>query len=725
MDIQLKGNMDGVETAQEIRTRLGVPVVYLTAYASEKTVERAKISNPYGYIIKPFTEIELRTNLEIALHKHEMEKSLQESEERFRKIFEESPLGIAFTDMNLRFIRVNAALCRMLGYTREQFKHLTFSKITHPMHHEGDGDALEKLVSGEIESHRAEKLFLKRNLGFLWANVTISLTRDENGSPLNYIATVEDINERKQYERERDAIVTLAGALRSAENQKEMLPIILEQATTLLQADRAALAMLDMDSGDLVFEAGCGIASSITGKRLPPGSGVSWQIMETGQPYMSNKAQSDPDAVWFIEPAPHASAAVPLVSGDKPIGVFWIGQNAPLAEGDVRILTVIGEIAANAIQRSTLHEKVRHQLEHMQALRTIDRAITSDLELPATLDIIVNQIISQLNVDAADVLILDPSTQTLEYEAGLGFRSDVLVHSKVKVGEDIAGRCIARRRIMHVTNFVNEPGSKRSRQLADEGFAEYYCAPLISKDKVKGVLELYRCNPCKADREWMDYLDALATQLTIAIDDAQNTIALQRSNLEMKIAYDDTIEGWARAMELRDVETVGHSQRVTDLSIILAVEMGIRGDDLVHIRRGALLHDIGKMGIPDKILFKPGPLTEEEWQVMHRHPKYGYEMLNPIEFLRPSLDIILYHHEKWDSTGYPRGLSCKEIPLAARLFAIIDVWDALLSKRPYRKAWSEKKVYAHIQEQSGKHFDPLVVEAFLHTLTKVEISRNT
>jgi putative two-component system response regulator len=191
----------------------------------------------------------------------------------------------------------------------------------------------------------------------------------------------------------------------------------------------------------------------------------------------------------------------------------------------------------------------------------------------------------------------------------------------------------------------------------------------------------------------------------------------QQTNLEaahnqLVTAYDATIEGWSRAMDLRDRETEGRTKRVTEMTLSLARLMKIGDDQLLHIRRGALLHDLGKLGIPDSILHKPGPLTQQEWIIMRTHPQLAVEMLSPIEYLRPSLDIPHYHHEKWDGTGYPYGLKGSEIPSAARMFAVVDVWDALRSNRPYRPAWDQEKTLAYILEQSGKHFEPEVVEAF-------------
>jgi putative nucleotidyltransferase with HDIG domain len=202
----------------------------------------------------------------------------------------------------------------------------------------------------------------------------------------------------------------------------------------------------------------------------------------------------------------------------------------------------------------------------------------------------------------------------------------------------------------------------------------------------------------------------------VAVDNAALFDELQRANADLRMAYDTTLEGWSRALDLRDRDTEGHTRRVAELTVRLARAVGVREADLVHIWRGALLHDIGKIGIPDSILHKPGPLTDEEWEVMRRHPVYAYELLSPIEFLRPALEIPYSHHERWDGTGYPRGLRGEQIPLSARIFAVVDVYDALTSERPYRSAWPPGRALAYIREQAGTQFDPRVVEAFVHLM---------
>ena len=254
--------------------------------------------------------------------------------------------------------------------------------------------------------------------------------------------------------------------------------------------------------------------------------------------------------------------------------------------------------------------------------------------------------------------------------------------------------------------------------LKEEGFVEYLGVPLIAKGAVKGLLEIFNRSPLATDKSWENFLTTLAGQAAIAIDNIEMFDSLQKSNNDLTLAYEENIEGWSRTLDLRDKETEGHTQRVTEITLRLAKALGLSGEELVHIRRGALLHDIGKMGIPDNILLKPGSLSEDEWQIMRLHPDYAFELLSPINFLKPALDIPYCHHEKWDGSGYPRGLKGEQIPLAARIFSVVDVWDALCSDRPYRAAWPESQAVEYICEQVGSHFDPSIVEAFInHYLT--------
>jgi HD-GYP domain-containing protein (c-di-GMP phosphodiesterase class II) len=426
----------------------------------------------------------------------------------------------------------------------------------------------------------------------------------------------------------------------------------------------------------------------------------------------------NPDYVPNWEKA-RSELIVPLKLGDEVIGALDVQSPKPNAfhADDERLMIIFAERAALGLERARLHEQTTRQLEKLEALRTIDLAISNSLNVRLTLNIVLEQVIKQLEVDAASVLLIKSEHGRLEFVAGRGFRTHGIESSSVRLGEGIAGRAALERSVIYIANLNNlEEILPRRKIFEDEKFVSYFGVPLITKGVIKGMLEIYHRSEMKPNMEWLNFLDGLGWQTSIAIDNALMFENMQRSNFDLAQAYDATIEGWSRALDLRDKETEGHTQRVTEMTIKLARAMNIHEDQLIHIRRGSLLHDIGKMGVPDKILLKEGPLTEEEWEIMRRHPKFAFELLSPISYLQQALAIPYCHHEKWDGTGYPRGLSGMEIPLEARLFAVVDVWDAITSDRPYRKKWSATKAIEYIRENSGIHFDRQVVEIFLKTI---------
>jgi response regulator RpfG family c-di-GMP phosphodiesterase len=387
-------------------------------------------------------------------------------------------------------------------------------------------------------------------------------------------------------------------------------------------------------------------------------------------------------------------------------------------------------IAEEREQRQHAEEYTRRQLQRLTLLHDIDINIAANLQPDTVLDTLVTLLHERLHMSAA-VLLLNPASGLLEYAASQGFQHTDFSSTAAQPGEILAVHAAHSRslaaipdracwtgqpatfqaapRHMPYTSASHHASAACSHTLAlmqRENLASCYAVPLIARGEVKGVLELFHQTPLTPDQDWLNFLETLAGQAAIALDNAELFANLQQS-------YEATLEGWVKALDLRDKETEGHSQRVTEMTVQLARALGLEAATIEHMRRGALLHDIGKLGIPDSILLKPGKLTEDEWAIMRTHPTLAYQWLAPIRYLRPALDIPHYHHEKWDGSGYPHGLQGQDIPLAARIFAVIDVWDALSSDRPYRKAWPEERVYAHLREQAGSHFDPQVVEVFL------------
>lgn len=393
--------------------------------------------------------------------------------------------------------------------------------------------------------------------------------------------------------------------------------------------------------------------------------------------------------------------------------VKWVrevGSSSTIVHGSDQLLEgFITDITDWKVAEETIQRQVRR----FQALRAIDTAITAGPDLQFTLGVLLEQIMVQLDVDAAAILLHRIGSPQLEYGARRGFRTEAYLNTTMRLGEGFAGIVALTQQTIHIPDLTLEPSmGYQPLPIEAEGFKVYYGIPLIAKEAVKGVLEVFLRMPRSIDPERLEFLEALAGQAAIAIDNSSLFEQLQDSNVELSLAYDATLEGWAKALELRDRETEGHAHRVIEMTLRVADRIGIRGDSLQHIRRGALLHDIGKMGIPDSILLKPGPLTPEEWEIMRQHPAHAYEMLKTIDYLSPALEIPYCHHERWDGNGYPQGLRGKNIPMSARIFAVVDVWDALTSDRPYRFAWPEHQALEYITKESGRHFDPDVVNAF-------------
>ncbi|MBL8062071.1 MAG: HD domain-containing protein [Anaerolineales bacterium] len=357
------------------------------------------------------------------------------------------------------------------------------------------------------------------------------------------------------------------------------------------------------------------------------------------------------------------------------------------------------------------HYQVHHN--RMDALMGVGSLVNSSLGLKRVLDEVMDTLIILMKAERGFLMLRDE---------GGGFRVQIARDAKhhdlkedvFAISKSIVRQVVEQGITVLTTNAKEDPRFGQQASVAAYQLLSILCAPLKVKDDLIGVIYVdNRAQSGIFQNDDLEMISSFANQAAVAIDNARLFESLQASNKELQEAYQATLEGWVRALDLRDKETEGHTKRVTALTEKLARKMGLNENLLIHIRRGALLHDIGKMAIPDGILLKPGPLTDEERTLIQKHPVYAYEMLSPIRFLQPALDIPYCHHEKWNGKGYPRGLSGENIPLAARIFAVVDVWDALVSDRPYRKGLKPADVKQKIREDSGSHFDPQVVEAFL------------
>jgi PAS domain S-box-containing protein len=562
--------------------------------------------------------------------------------------------------------------------------------------------------------------------------------RDNQGKVVGLVGIGHDITEHKQWEEEirsrndeLSALYQLSRILADANNLESVIELVLRHAVESVHITFACLALVE--DGELVRRAVYPVRvldhDFKIGFRQPLSALPGCQrvldknepvILQAGSPEVGS-TERETLMLDFAE----SVCLVPLQVGDpsqnlsQVLGLLILGEvrglkREPFTPDKVRMARSIGDQAAAALRRMLSREQAGRRLQRLASLSEIDRTIASNIDLRFSLKMILKHVSEQLEVDAADVLVFNDSLRTLEFAAGRGFRSSAIERTRLRIGEGQAGRAALERNIVQIPDVAaSEVTFAQSELLKGEHITAYFAVPLITKGQIKGVLEIYHRSQLEPNEEWLDFLNSLAGQAAIAIDNVQLFDNLQHSNTELALAYDATIEGWSHALDLRDKETEGHTQRVTEMTVKLVRAFGLSEAELVQVRWGALLHDIGKLGVPDGILLKPGPLTDEEWVAMKKHPTFAYELLSPIRYLRLALDIPYCHHEKWDGTGYPRGLKGDQIPLVARIFAVVDVWDALRSDRPYRSAWTEEKVREHIRVSSGTHFDPRVVDLFM------------
>jgi len=689
-------------------------------YTEEMTITPLKnAQGEVAHFIAIKQDISERVNVEHALH---------DSRARLSGIIDSAMDAIVTLDANQRIILFNPAAEKMFRCPAD----------------EALGQPLDRFIPERFREAHREHIHLfgqtnqsRRSMGTLGpltclradgkefpAEIAISQAKVADGKI--YTAILRDITERKQAEEELHRRINELSALYqttldiiSVQDLPDLLNTIVMRAVDLLDGTGGGLYLCEPEQKQVRCVVSYNTPDDYTGIVLAYGEGAAGTVAATGEPLIIDDYQTWEGRAKTFESAHPFSAviSVPMLWYGGVTGVIHVlheTQKHKFTKNELKLLTSFANQAAVVVENARLFEETQRRLERLSALRRIDQVITSSLDLRVTLNILLGQILQLLEVDAAAVLLYQPELHKLEFVAGQGFRTQTLQSTNLPLGKGFAGQAAKERRTVQVFDLEKlHTGFLRSPEFRNEEFLAYIGVPLIAKGSIVGVLEIYNRQQFVPDDEWMDFLETLAGQAAIAIDNINLFNNLEKSNLVLVQAYDATIEGWARALELRDMETEGHSRRVVDMTIELARKLGIEKSQLVHVRQGALLHDIGKMGVPDSILQKNGPLTDEEWETIHHHPVYANKWLAPISYLKPALDIPYCHHEKWDGSGYPRGLKGEQIPLAARIFAVVDVWDALRSDRPYREKWSRKKTREYILEQSGKHFDPKVVEAFL------------
>ena len=654
------------------------------------------------------------------------QEQLSASESEMRALFNAMPASVIVFDRQGRLLKIAPTKTNCLFLPPKDI----LGKTVHDILPEATADLIVDTIQKTLVSGKAQQCeYNQQNDGIeIWFSASSSMLNEDSvvwvAQDISSIIQAERSLDQKTEELSRlyrasETLLTSISAnmdllaksivgIISSEYENITCSLLLKQSE-FKDLDRIAIAGSDVQ--EITYE-----GLSLDGPGLVPEAIRSGNIINipdvTKVPkYIPNCEKTRSELVIPLKLNHKVTGAIDLQSTDLEA----------FTSDDERWMKSFAEQVVLILENNILLSRAERRLKNLRALHNIDIAIAGSLNLTVTLSVFLEQVISQLEVDAAAVLLMDSHLQCLEYAAGKGFRTEALQNTTLRIGEGYAGFAALERQPVNIPDLSQvENGFLRSPHFMMEGFIAYSAIPLIAKGNIKGVLEVFHRSKIRANSEWSDLLSTLSGTAAIAIDNASLFVGMQKASQELDLAYLATLEGWARALELRDMETEGHSKRVVNLTLQLAKAMGLSDQEQVHIHRGALLHDIGKMGIPDTVLLKPGKLTDDEWKIMRQHPTLAYEMLSQIRFLRPALDIPHYHHERWDGSGYPEGLKGEQIPLAARIFAIVDVWDAMTSDRPYRKAVPEKAVIAHIIEQSGKHFDPIVVEAYLQLIDKKE-----
>lgn len=641
-----------------------------------------------------------------------------ETEETLRKALIEKSWDIVFSDFSLPHFSGLDALQVLRESGIETPAILVSGAI-------GEEIAVEAMRSG------AQDYVLKDNLTRLIPSLERTLREAQNRQARNLAETalkesqLRLLNETRQRLEELDRLNRVSTQLRNANTSEEILLVFLLETMGAIDTVHGALLLYEEDSRQMLVALGRGEMSHYQGVRFPLNPELQKFLLEDGTVYPTAKIRNEAMPIGIVLPEQIGTLlALPLRTADAVVGMLILGHDRQAAgtepqefsAKDLSLAKTLADMGSNALQRAQLFEQTQQRLQRLSVLHAIDMVVSGSLSLTITLNLILDQIVSQLNISAADVLLHHEQAHSLEFYAGRGFKNERVKRTQFRLGQSLPGKVVLDRKSLSLADLQSDRILIKLHYLEDDRFESYYAVPLIVKGQIKGVLELFNHSPISEDPEMRDFLESLAAQAAIAIDNSVLFEGLKRSNLELTRAYDAIIESWARSIEYREPDLHGHSTRVMELAMRLASAMGVSESELLHIRRGSLLHDIGRIGVPEDLLLRLNNLNEEEQKVFQHHVQVSHDLLAGIDFLAPAIDIPYLSHENWDGSGYPRGLKGKDIPLAARIFAVVDGWDMHTTNRHHRPRWEQEKVVDYLREQAGKRYDPEIVQLFLREL---------
>jgi PAS domain S-box-containing protein len=691
LDYRLPG-LNALELLKELKQVLKVelPVVLVTGQGDEEIAVQALRLGAADYLTKhPGYLYQLPAVLENAYHLCRLAGEqflLRESEERYRRLAENAQDIIYRISMNpeRHFEYVSPAATTITGYTPEE--HYANPDLSYSLVHPEDRHLLTKAAEGKLPPDQPLTLrWVRKDGGVIWTEQRNVPLYDNKGTLIALEGIARDITGRKEAEeklKSNYALLNLAGKTAKFGGWSVSL-----SDNRVIWSDEVA-AIHDRPAG----------------YSPPVDEGINYYAPRWRETIIEMFTACVDQGVPYDE-----KMEIITAKGARK----WVRTTGEaVRDGNGKISKVQGSFQ-DITEQYMAEEALRSRLNELEVLYTTSSSLRTASALDELLTLLLDETLHAFGAEAGAICLYHQTNEHLRFTVTRDWFKN-LDDALLKPGEGIGGQVYSTGKAFISEELANEPSLKYTN-LVPAGWSGA-CIPIHLENKIIGALYIATPLPHQFSEEEIQLLVSLTEMAGTAIHRICLFEELQHSNLELKQAYDATIESLARSLELRDYETEGHCRRVVETTLMIASRMGIPDEQLIHLQRGSLLHDIGKMGISDAIILKPGPLTDEEWTMMRLHPQYAYDLLKPVTYLEPALEIPYCHHEKWDGTGYPRGLIGEEIPLPARIFAVVDVYDALTSDRPYRKAWSREKALSLIREESGKHFDPQVVAVFLQEI---------
>lgn len=714
-----QSRLDFIEKAKKVFPN--TPVIVAISEKNDADALECVKGGAYGFItINALNSNSLEAVIYQAFERQKAIVETRESQRELSNLVSNLP-GIVYrcrNDPHWTMEYISQGCKQLTGYSPDDLilnKKIPFNEVIHPDDRKLIRDQIKQAISKGV--HYQLEYRIQTAGGeekWVWEQGNM-VANDPSGEILEGFIT--DVSDKKKSEIEMQLMIAIGSILRNSTRYEDFSCEILKKIEKSYNVKLAALVQKTNIAGRAKMGSAIGMWESFIGCEVDIKECMCYVALQKNKIVLYDHAV-DKNRVCraFRNQTSQYMAFVPMSSNTKTIGMIVVGRDTCFSQQELDIFKTISDMIAPAIERANLLRKTEKQLKRLESLHAIDQAITSIFDINVINKIILDQVVKELEADATDILILNTSSNMLECMGINGFIDQLIRNVKIPLTTSVAGKVLLENQRYSVSNLEEQPLSFIRKNMRVENFNAYFANPLRVKGEVIGVMEIFFRKPFYPDEDWLNFFDALSMQAAVAYDSFRKYSDLQRIQQNMTTSFRSTLETWSKSLELHDIESHDHIRRVTNETLILAKDLGVDEKDLTNIEHGAILHDIGKIAIMDDILQKKGTLTEKEWTAIKRHPQIAKDLLSNVKMLEKAMDIPYCHHENWDGTGYPQGLKGENIPLSARIFAVVETFDALTTPKPYRKAWSKQEAVKYLRAEKGKRFDPVIVDKFLSLL---------